>query len=55
VFSTPGVIWPRGAGSRLDLDHFDNLLVRHELHERAVARVGLRVRAGLQTFLLSLW
>ena len=35
---------------RLELDHFDNLLVRHELHERAVVRVGLRVRAGLQTF-----
>ena len=29
---------------RLELDHFDNLLVRHELHEVAVVRVGVRGR-----------
>jgi len=26
---------------RLELHHFDNLLVRHELHEAAVVRVGV--------------
>src|SRR5207249_11810644 len=29
---------------RLELDHFDNLLVYHELHEAAVVRVGVRGR-----------
>jgi hypothetical protein len=33
----------RGIG-RLELDHFDDLLVRHELHEAAVVRVGVRAR-----------
>jgi hypothetical protein len=29
---------------RLELVHLDNLLVRHELHETAVVRVGVRGR-----------
>jgi hypothetical protein len=29
---------------RLELDHFDNLLVRHELHEAAMVCVGVRGR-----------
>ena len=33
----------RGNG-RLELKHFNNLLVRYELHEAAVVRVGVRGR-----------
>jgi hypothetical protein len=39
------VISPRSCGiGRLKLVHFDNLFVRHQLHESAMVRIGVRSR-----------
>jgi hypothetical protein len=38
------VISPQRGIRRFELDHFDNQLVLHELHEAAVVRVGVRAR-----------